>query len=352
MNAAPVRFAIVGSGSIATQHARAIALVPGAQLAAVWGRDPVRTRDFAETHGAEAVTDLAALARRDDIHAATIATPSGAHAEAALPFLRAGKAVLCEKPLEVTLQKIDHLLEVATAHGAPLAAILQLRLGAAAQAMKAAVTKGRFGRLTLCSAYIKWWREQSYYDSLAWRGTRLLDGGGALMNQGVHVVDLLQWLVGMPAEISAFSACLAHERIEVEDTLVASLRWPGGALGVIEATTACRPGYPIRIEIAGDRGSAVLEDDRIVSWHFEDSLPGDDAIRDDAGGGVGPALRPQGLGRSVGREKISGTGQDFCRRYLAASSFRQKKRVSQHFLTKFPHFLICVFLEADRLFLA
>lgn len=293
----PVRFAIIGTGGIAAKHAQAIAAVPGAKLVVVWGRVDAQGRSFAGQHHAEFVGDLEELAARDDVDAVTIATPSGTHAAAALPFLRRGKAVLCEKPLEVTLGKIDSILATAHAHQALLAGVLQLRLGLGAAAMKGAVEQGRFGRLSLCSAYLKWWREQSYYDAVGWRGTRALDGGGALMNQGIHVVDLLQWLVGMPSEVFAFSGCLVHERIEVEDTIAVALKYPNGSLGVIEAATSCRPGYAMRIELCGEKGSAILEDDRIVKWQFHEERPGDEALRTMQSGGIkGGANDPRTIG--------------------------------------------------------
>jgi len=293
----PIRFAIIGSGGIAAKHAQAIAAVPGAELVAVWGQVPEQGRAFAKQNNAEFVDDIDDLATRGEIDAVTIATPSGAHEVAALPFLRAGKAVLCEKPLEVTLEKIDRILSAAKESGAVLAGVLQLRIGFGAQAMKRAVEQGRFGKLTLCSAYLKWWREQAYYDAVDWRGTWALDGGGALMNQGIHAVDLLQWLAGMPSEVFAFSGCLAHERMEVEDTIAMALKYPGGALGVIEAATSCNPGFSMRIELCGDKGSAILEDDRIVAWKFSEDQPGDkDILNRDSGGIVGGSGDPRTIG--------------------------------------------------------
>lgn len=283
----PIRFAIIGSGGIAAKHAQAIAAIPDAKLVAVWSARPEHGTAIAAEHGAEFVSDIGALAFRDDIDAVTIATPSGAHALSALPFLQRGKAVLCEKPLEVTLEKIDSILATAKDTGAVLAGVLQLRLGFGAQAIKRAVEQGRFGRLTLCSAYLKWWREQAYYDAVDWRGTWALDGGGALMNQGIHAVDLLQWLAGMPSEVFAFSGCLAHERIEVEDAIAIALKYPNGAMGVIEASTACRPGFALRIELSGDKGSVVLEDDRIVRWQFDGERPEDESIRNAKSGVIG-----------------------------------------------------------------
>jgi len=204
-----------------------------------------------------------------------VATPSGAHGDGAIPFLKAGKPVLCEKPLDVSIGKMDAMVATAKAANTTLAAIFQMRLGRGAIAMKRAVTEGRFGRLTLCSAYLKWWRDAAYYDSVGWRGTRALDGGGALMNQGVHIVDLLQWIVGMPEEVFAFSGCLAHSGIEVEDTAVVALKYAHGGLGVIEAATSCKPGLSTRIEICGDRGSAIIDSDRITHWQFDEGAPWD-----------------------------------------------------------------------------
>jgi UDP-N-acetyl-2-amino-2-deoxyglucuronate dehydrogenase len=293
----PIRFAIIGSGGIAAQHARAIGAVPGARLVAVWGQIPYQASAFAREHEAEFVPDIEALAARQDIDAVTIATPSGTHGLAALPFLKRGKAVLCEKPLEVTLEKVEAILAAAEANRAVLAGVLQLRLGFGAQAMKRAVGQGRFGKLVLCSAYLKWWRDQAYYDAVDWRGTRALDGGGALMNQGIHGVDLLQWLAGMPSEVFAFSGCLAHQHIEVEDTIVLALKYPGGALGVIEAATSCKPGSAMRIELCGDRGTAILEDDRIVCWKFDEDRPEDESIRLTTGGAVvGGFSDPRAIG--------------------------------------------------------
>jgi len=293
----PIRFAIIGSGGIAAKHAQAIAAVPGAKLVAIWGQIPEQGRRFAKENNVEFVGDIDELAARDDIDAVTIATPSGAHEATVLPFLRRGKAVLCEKPLEITMEKIETLLDAAEQNGAVLAGVLQLRLGFGAQAMKRAVEDGRFGKLTLCSAYLKWWREQSYYDAVDWRGTWALDGGGALMNQGIHGVDLLQWLAGMPSKVFAFSGCLVHERMEVEDTIAVALKFPGGALGVIEAATSCKPGFAMRIELCGEKGAAILEDDRIVCWSFDREMPEDNAIRESRSRGiVGGSSDPRAIG--------------------------------------------------------
>lgn len=276
----PVGFAIIGTGMIADIHAEAIRLLPRARLVAAYSHRADKCAEFAKRHQCKAAPTIEDLVNDPDVHAVSIATPTGAHAEAAIPFLKAGKAVLCEKPLETNLAAVDKILAAANQGGGLLAGIFQMRLGRGAGLLKAAIDSGRFGRLALCSAYIKWWRDPSYYTSSTWKGTWKLDGGGALMNQGIHAVDLLQWLVGLPTEVSAFVGTLVHKGIEAEDTGAACLRFENGSLGVIEAATSCHPGSDLRIEISGEHGSATLVNDQIIRWDFANPLPGDeDALR-------------------------------------------------------------------------
>jgi predicted dehydrogenase len=280
----PVGFAIVGTGMIADVHASAIMEVPEARLVSVFSRGAEAREKFARERSCRAAASIEELVRDPEVEAVCITTPSGAHADAAVPVLEAGKAVLCEKPLEVSVAACDRIFAAAERGGGVLAGVFQMRLGRGAHTLKAAIEAGRFGRLTSCSAYIKWWRAEDYYDSSSWKGTWELDGGGALINQGIHAVDLLQWLVGLPAEVAAFTGRLAHLGIEAEDTVAATLRYPNGALGVIEAATSAWPGSDLRIEIIGDRGTAVLENDRIVRFEFAEPQPGDEAIvRESAG---------------------------------------------------------------------
>jgi predicted dehydrogenase len=278
MNVPPIGFAVIGTGMIAEVHAQAIKDTPEARLAAVWTRSTENRNAFAAKFGCRAAESLEALIADPEIRAVTIATPSGAHADVAIPFLEAGKAVLCEKPLEVSLDAVDRIVAAAERNGGTLAGVFQMRLQRAAGTVKQAVEAGRFGRLTSCSAYIKWWRSHEYYSSSSWKGTYKLDGGGALINQGIHAVDLLQWIAGLPEEVSAFSARLSHLSIEAEDTVAAALRYPHGGLGVIEAATSAWPGDDVRIEIVGDRGSATLINDRLTRWVFADPQPEDESI--------------------------------------------------------------------------
>ena len=282
----PIGFAVVGTGMIAEVHAQAIQGTPEARLVAGWSRSADKRAEFASRFGCRTAESLEALVADPEIQAVTIATPSGAHADVAVPFLEAGKAVLCEKPLEVSLAAVDRILDAAKRGGGTLAGVFQMRLGRGARLLKQAVESGRFGRLTLCSAYIKWWRSQEYYSSSPWKGTLHLDGGGALINQGIHAVDLLQWIAGLPAEVSAFSGTLAHTGIEAEDTIVAALRYPHGGLGVIEAASSAWPGSDLRIEIMGSKGSAVLVNDRVERWEFAEPLPEDEKILKEFASGV------------------------------------------------------------------
>jgi predicted dehydrogenase len=205
----------------------------------------------------------------------TICSPSGAHLEPALLAAQAGKHVIVEKPLEVTLKRCDQIIEVCERHRVQLATIFPSRFHGCWRELKSAIDQGRFGTLALGNAYIKWFRTQSYYDSGKWRGTWKLDGGGALMNQAIHTIDLLQWLMGPIRSVSALTSTLAHSRIEVEDVAVAALEFVSGALGTIEATTASFPGLPKRIEIHGNSGSAVIEEEAIRHWRFHKSLSRD-----------------------------------------------------------------------------
>jgi predicted dehydrogenase len=273
---AELGFGIIGAGLVADCHAQAIRETAGARLVGVAGRKEDRVRRFAAKHDIGIwTTRIEDLLARPDVHVICITTPSGAHLEPGLAAVRAGKHLVVEKPLEVTLERVDALLTAAEAAGVQVAAIFQNRFGRGAQALKAALDQGRFGRLVLASAYVKWHRRPEYYRD-HWHGRRDLDGGGALMNQGIHAVDLLQWLVGMPVEVFGRTSRVVHTGIEVEDTAAAVLRFPGGALGVIEASTALFPGWSRRLEICGEHGSAALEDDQIIRWDFRAKEPGDE----------------------------------------------------------------------------
>jgi UDP-N-acetyl-2-amino-2-deoxyglucuronate dehydrogenase len=271
-------FGIIGVGMIADFHAQAIAHTKGGRLVGVATRNADNARAFAQKHHlAFSTTSVDELVARPDIDVVCVTTPSGAHLEPALAAARAGKHLVIEKPIEITTERADELLRVADAAGVKVTPIFQARFGAGARTIKAALDAGRFGRLVLASAYVKWHRSAEYYTG--WKGSLKLDGGGALINQAIHGIDLLQWFAGMPSEVFCWKTRRVYAHIEAEDAATAALKYPGGALGGIEATTAAWPGWQRRIEICGETGSAMLEDDHVSHWDFRDEQPGDEAIR-------------------------------------------------------------------------
>ncbi|MEO7411845.1 MAG: Gfo/Idh/MocA family oxidoreductase [Opitutaceae bacterium] len=273
-----IGFGICGLGMVADFHAQALALVPGAKLVAVASRQREKTRAFAEKHHVGiAVATMEELVTQPGVDAVCITTSSGAHLEPALVAIRAGKHVMIEKPVEITTERADQILHAAAAAGVQVGAIFQGRFGDGARTVKAAVAAGRLGRMVLASASVKWHRTAPYYSGT--RGSFAADGGGALMAQGIHAVDLLQWFAGMPAEVFGWSTRRVHTGIEAEDTLVASLKFQDGAVGSIEASTALWPGWRRRLELCGEKGSIALEDDHIARWEFREPVPGDADIQ-------------------------------------------------------------------------
>jgi UDP-N-acetyl-2-amino-2-deoxyglucuronate dehydrogenase len=278
----PLGVAIVGCGMIARFHAKALAETPGTKLLAVVSRSADNARKFTEElgGGVEPCTDLADVLARRDIHMVIVTTPSGAHLAPAVAAAKAGKHVVVEKPLEITSARCDAIISACDENGVLLCTIFPSRFGDANRELKSAIESGRFGRLTLGETTCKWWRDQRYYDEGGWKGTKALDGGGALMNQAIHNVDLLQWMMGRVTHVSGFTSMLAHERIEVEDTAVACLRFDNGALGVIQATTSVYPGLPKTIGVHGDRGTVVIEQDDVLRWDFTPETEADRRIKE------------------------------------------------------------------------
>jgi predicted dehydrogenase len=208
----------------------------------------------------------------------TICTPSGFHLEPALEVAEARKHLIVEKPLEITLERCDKIIDACQKNNVKLAGIFQSRFSDVARVIKKTLDEGRFGKLVLGDAYVKWYRSQQYYDDGGWHGTLKFDGGGALMNQSIHAIDLLQWFMGPVGSVSAFTGTLGHERIEVEDVSVAALHFKSGAFGVIEGTTAIYPGFLKKIEICGTQGSAVLVEEDLKAWSFSEEREEDKEI--------------------------------------------------------------------------
>jgi predicted dehydrogenase len=274
-----IGFGIIGCGMISRFHAKAVADIRGAKVVACQDAFPGAADKLAAELGCTAYHDLDALLADPAVDVVTICTPSGLHMEPAVAAAKAGKHIIVEKPLDITLARCDAMIAAAKKAGVVLSTIFPSRFHESSQLVKQAIDKGRFGRPTMGDAYVKWFRTQEYYDSGAWRGTWKLDGGGALMNQAVHSVDLLLWFMGPAVEVSAIAATLAHQRIEVEDVAVATVKFASGALGVIEASTATWPGELKRIEISGDAGSAIVREEDLAVWKFAKETKADEAIR-------------------------------------------------------------------------
>jgi UDP-N-acetyl-2-amino-2-deoxyglucuronate dehydrogenase len=267
---------LVGSGIISHNHAAAIAREPRLRITGVV--DPLpdaaerlagRVAELTGTTPAR-YGDLTTALELDAADIVVVCSPSGTHAELAAQALGEGRHVLIEKPLEASLTAGRHLVRLAAgarARGQVCSVISQHRFDPASVAVAQAIAAGRFGRLSSAVASVPWWRSQDYYDSGGWRGTWALDGGGATMNQGVHTVDLLLWLLGAPVEVFGHTGLFGHDRVEVEDVAVATIRFASGALAVLHATTSAYPGLAVRLQIHGSRGSAVIHDDQLEYLH-------------------------------------------------------------------------------------
>src|SRR6266516_993370 len=262
-----LRFGIIGCGVIGSTHAEAITNLPGAQFVAVAGITPINAQKLADMYNVTAYTNLQEILDRKELDVVNICTPSGNHREHACAAMRSGRHVIVEKPMEITLPAIDEMLRVQQEMGVKLAVISQHRFDPATLQVHALAKEQAFGQFVLGNAIVPWWRSQAYYDSGAWRGTWALDGGGILMNQSIHSIDLLQWVMGPVRSVYAYTDTLVH-KMETEDVAVAVLRFVNGALGTISATTGAYPGVTTRIEICGDKGSAVIEDDQLAFVHL------------------------------------------------------------------------------------
>ncbi|MCU0242263.1 MAG: Gfo/Idh/MocA family oxidoreductase [Vicinamibacteria bacterium] len=270
-------FGIIGCGNIAGLHGEAVRSAAGAELRCFLGRSPERAAAMGARFGVPALVDAEAFFARKDLDAVLIGTPSGQHAELGLRAAEAGWHVLVEKPIDVTIEKARGLIEACRRQRVKLGVIFQARFLPDIERLRAAVKAGTLGRLLTADAYVKWYREPAYYAAAAWRGTRALDGGGALINQAIHTIDLLQHLAGPVASVCGFADHLLHRGIEAEDTAVAALRFESGAMGVIEASTALYPGAARRIELAGERGSVVFEGNRVREWRLREPAQSGDA---------------------------------------------------------------------------
>ena len=258
-----MKIGILGGGNISGTHARAAAAIPGVEVVAFHGSNRERTAALAEPFKARVYNTLDEFLAHRPMDMVAIGTPSGLHAEGGIAAARRGLHVLVEKPIEVTTAKADALIEACDAAGVKLGIFFQDRLRPDIVAMKRMIDDGTLGTPVMIAGRVRWYRPPEYYSASKWRGTWALDGGGALMNQAIHTVDLVQWMFGPIARICSAVATRVHA-IEVEDTAAAVLEFTSGAIGTIEATTSLYPGYPRRLEVTGSNGTLVLEDERLV----------------------------------------------------------------------------------------
>ena len=292
-----LRFGILGCGMVANIHARAIKEIPGAELVAVCDADPARARAFAEKYGAHPFSDFSEMLA-SDIDIVCICTPSFLHAQNAIEALDKGKHVVLEKPMAFTAAEADKVIAASDASGKKLTVISQLRFSDDVKKVKKLVEEGAFGKITLCNLFMKYYRSREYYSGSPWKGKLAFDGGGALMNQGIHGVDLLIYIMGDVKSIRGSIGTLHHD-IETEDTAVATVEFECGALGVIEASTCAYPGFARHIEIHGESGYVIIRENKIEKLMIDGT---ERNVTDDSA--VSPAGDPSDLSIEMHKVQI------------------------------------------------
>jgi len=259
-----IQVGILGGGNISDTHARAVQQTEGAQVAAVFGQNHQKAARLSKLYGGRVYESLQSFLDHRPMDMVVIGSPSGLHAEQGIAAARHGLHVLVEKPLDINLDRADALIAECEQAGVKLGVFFQDRVAPGICKLKELIDAGRLGKLILVSARVKWYRPPEYYSGSRWRGTRALDGGGALINQGVHTLDLLLWLLGDVERVYAKAITALHQ-IETEDTVVATLEFSRGVIGTLEAGTSIYPGYARRLELTGSEGTLVLEHDRIIA---------------------------------------------------------------------------------------
>ena len=259
----------MGGGNISETHARAARAIPGLEIAAIYGTNRDRVERFATIHGGTPYLDLDAFLNHKPMDFVAIGSPSGLHSVHGIAAARRGLHVLTEKPIEISTERADELIGAARESGVKLGVMFQDRFKPDIRRLKQWIDDGAIGKPLLIDARVKWYRSPGYYSESKWRGTLALDGGGALINQAVHTLDLLLWLFGDVVRVQARTATVMHA-IQGEDTAIALLEFASGALGTVVATTAAFPGYPRRVEATGTQGTLILEHDRIIAADLRD----------------------------------------------------------------------------------
>jgi UDP-N-acetyl-2-amino-2-deoxyglucuronate dehydrogenase len=263
---------LIGGGNITETHARAARAIPGVEIAAIYGTNAENVSRLGREYGGKPYSDFERFLAHRPMDIVAIGSPSGMHAEQGIAAVRGGLHVLTEKPLDISTERADALISEAEKATVKLGVFFQDRSKPDILRVKKALDSGVLGKQILADARVKWYRPPDYYASSRWRGTKALDGGGALINQAVHTVDLLLWLFGDVVSVQASCKTALHA-IEVEDTLVALLQFANGALGVLEATTSVYPGYPRRLELSGSEGTVIIEQDRLLAADLRNPHP-------------------------------------------------------------------------------
>lgn len=270
-------FGIIGAGVIGNFHAQAVNSLSNARLRSICDNNLDRAISLAHRYGVKAFQDYNEMLNDMELDIVTIATPSGLHLEPSIAAAKAHKHVLCEKPLEITPDRIDKMISAHKEAGTQLGCILQTRYTPALQPLRDAVMQQRFGTITYAGVYVPWWRTDEYYNN-SWHGTWNLDGGGALMNQSIHMIDMLCSIMPEVKSVMAYTNSIGHPGIEAEDTAVATLKFVNGALGVIYGSTASYPGQLKRFEISGTRGTVIYIEDSYLVFEFQDKRSEDNEV--------------------------------------------------------------------------
>lgn len=298
------RCAVIGTSMVGQTHVKVLSQMENVKLVALCDLNPDRAKAAMEKHGVSGVPiykDQTEMHDKEQLDVVNIATPSGVHMPPALLAFEHGVNVIVEKPIEIRLDRIDRMIESAGKHNAKLAYISQNRWNDANRALRTASEQGRFGKIAWAGCFTPWYRPDEYYAAGGWRGTWYMDGGGAIMNQSVHAIDLLQWIAGPVVRVSAYAASRIHPKIEVEDTMSASLRFANGAFGSIVGTTAMFPGSPVRIEIGGENGTAVSESG-LKTYKFRDEKPEDKELQERINGAAAGQTRGAAAASDIGND--------------------------------------------------
>ena len=295
VNAKMVKFGIIGCGVIGPYHARALEKVENAQLVAICDIDLQKAQTFAEKFGVDAscvYENYHDLLAREDIDAVCICVPSGLHGQLSMDALKAGKHVICEKPMEITKEKLDAVCDAYLKSGKKFACVFQRRTQPIPSKVKAALDSGIFGKPLMASAYLKYHRTAEYYKSAGWRATWEMDGGGSLMNQGVHGVDLISWFMGGIDKIYGVARTQFHD-IPVEDAAVCTVKYKNGAIGIIESSTCVYPAQDTRFEIHCENGSIIFDDKGLIQWELKGGVKEEAEQKEE---GISLKDNPQAIG--------------------------------------------------------